>query len=328
MTVLRQRAEAFVSLASDIALVLDASGVVLNVAQGGAAPLAPAAHEWIGRAWVDTVTGDTRAKVHALLKDMASTGIARRREVNHPSATGVDIPVAYTAMQLGEHGPVLVVGRDLRAVAAIQQRFVDAQREMERGYWRTRQSESRYRLLFQVANDAFFTLARRTQQCRPELGELADLFTEPAQARRRLTALARERTPWRGELALALDGGARLPVTVRAELVPSRDGSAMGFFLILEDLTESQRAAAARRQLEQSLSEASRDQLIANAQARGKQASDDLISAILANASLAAMDIADGGATPAVAPLLEELEASTKRAAALYERVRTFNAPR
>ena len=149
-----QLAEAFVSLASDIALVLDADGVVLNVAQGGAAPLAPSAHEWVGRAWVDTVTGDTRAKVDRLLKDVVSTGFGRRREVNHPSAAGADIPVAYTAMRLGEHGPVLVVGRDLRAVAAIQQRFVDVQREMELGYWRTRQSESRYRLLFQVANDA------------------------------------------------------------------------------------------------------------------------------------------------------------------------------
>lgn len=153
-----QLAEAFVSLASDIALVLDADGIVLNVAQGGAAPLAPAAHEWIGRAWVDTVTGDTRAKINALLKDEASTGMARRRELNHPSSTGVDIPVAYTALRLGQHGPVLVVGRGLRAVAAIQQRFVDAQREMERGYWRTRQSESRYRLLFQVATDAMLVV--------------------------------------------------------------------------------------------------------------------------------------------------------------------------
>jgi hypothetical protein len=108
-----QLAEAFVSLASDIALVLDENGVVLNVAQGGAAPVAPSAHEWVGRAWVDTVTGDTRAKVGLLLKDVTSTGFARRREVNHPSSAGADIPVAYTAMRLGEHGPVLVVGRDL-----------------------------------------------------------------------------------------------------------------------------------------------------------------------------------------------------------------------
>ena len=156
-----QLAEAFVSLASDIALVLDADGVVLNVVQSSA-PLAPSADQWVGRAWVDTVTGDTRAKVGLLLKDVASTGFARRREVNHPSSTGVDIPVAYTAMRLGERGPVLVVGRDLRAVAAIQQRFVDVQREMERGYWRTRQSEARYRLLFQVANDAVLVVDARS----------------------------------------------------------------------------------------------------------------------------------------------------------------------
>ena len=149
-----QLAEAFVSLASDIALVLDSNGVVLNVAQGGAAPLSPTAHEWVGRAWVDTVTGETRSKVDRLLKDVVSTGFGRRREINHPSPAGADIPVAYTAMRLGAQGPVLVVGRDLRAVAAIQQRFVDAQREMELGYWRTRQSEARYRLLFQVATDA------------------------------------------------------------------------------------------------------------------------------------------------------------------------------
>ena len=77
-----QLAEAFVSLASDIALVLDDNGVVLNVAQGGASPLAPSAHEWVGRSWADTVTGETRGKINLLLKDVVSTGFARRREVN------------------------------------------------------------------------------------------------------------------------------------------------------------------------------------------------------------------------------------------------------
>jgi transcriptional regulator PpsR len=181
-----QLAEAFVSLASDIALVLDQNGVVLNVAQGGTAPLAPSAHEWVGRAWVDTVTGETRAKVGLLLKDVASTGFARRREVNHPSPAGADIPVAYTAMRLGEQGPVLVVGRDLRAVAAIQQRFVDVQREMERGYWRTRQSEARYRLLFQVANDAIMVVDAETLQvleANDAASQLFDMAVEQMQGR-------------------------------------------------------------------------------------------------------------------------------------------------
>ncbi len=186
-------------------------------------------------------------------------------------------------------------------------------------------ADGQQRALF--ANDAFFTLMRCTPEQRPVLGALSELFADSTQARRVLTELARERTPWRGELELRLPDGTLLPVTVRAELVPSRDGSVLGFFLILEDLTEAQRAAEARRHLEQSLSEAGRDQVIANAKARERREPDDLVAAILANASLAAMDIADGGASPAVAPLLEELETSTKRATALYARVRTFSSP-
>lgn len=157
-------AKTFVSLASDIALVIDGSGVIRNVAQGHADPIAPGASTWVGRQWVDTVSGDTRTKIENLLQEVADTGIARRREVNHPLTPGVSIPVAYTAIRLGVGGPVLAVGRDLRAIAAIQQRFIDNQQDMERGYWQARQAESRYRLLFQVANDAVMVVDAQTLQ--------------------------------------------------------------------------------------------------------------------------------------------------------------------
>ena len=147
-------AKTFVSLASDIALVIDESGVIRNVAQGSAEPIAPGAYQWVGRAWIDTVSGETRPKIENLLKEVASTGIGRRREVNHPLSAESSIPVAYTAIRLGTNGPVLAVGRDLRTIAAIQQRYVESQQEMERGYWQARQAEARYQLLFQVATDA------------------------------------------------------------------------------------------------------------------------------------------------------------------------------
>ena len=147
-------AKTFVSLSSDIALVIDENGVIRSVAQGGGEPIAPGACDWVGRAWIDTVSGETRPKIENLLKEVAATGIARRREVNHPLTPGISIPVAYTAIRLGTGGPVLAVGRDLRAIAAIQQRYVDSQQEMERGYWKVRQAEARYQLLFQVATDA------------------------------------------------------------------------------------------------------------------------------------------------------------------------------
>ena len=146
-------AATFASIAGDIALVIDAQGVIRNVAVGAAALNAPT-NEWVGRAWTDTVTGETRRKIEQLLQEVTSTGVTRRREVNHPGQSGPDIPVAYAAIRLGAGGPVLAVGRDLRAIAAIQQRFVESQQEMERDYWKRRQADARYRQLFQVATDA------------------------------------------------------------------------------------------------------------------------------------------------------------------------------
>lgn len=146
-------ASTFVALSSDIALVIDGDGSVRNVVQG-AAPLTASAQDWIGHPWADTVTGSTRIKIEQLIRDVSSVGVGRQREVNLPGSAGSDIPVSYAAIRLGEHGPILAVGRDLRAIAAIQQRFAESQQEMERDYWKRRQAESRYRTLFQVATDA------------------------------------------------------------------------------------------------------------------------------------------------------------------------------
>ena len=175
------------------------------------------------------------------------------------------------------------------------------------------------------ANDAFATLLGKHTTA--PLDDLPSLFTQPDLVAKVLASLGQERRPWRGELTLGLPGGKALPVSVRAEVVPARDGSVLGFFMIFVDLTNTQRATEARRHLERSLSQAvdeapTRD----DPRSAGMAAQGDVMSAILANASLAAMDIADGSTAPSVAPLLEELEASTRRAAQLYGRIRLFDA--
>lgn len=152
-------ARAFVSLSSDIALVIDEAGIVTSVAQNEKAPMNPEAEAWVGQPWAQTVTGDTRGKIESLLADASTCGgMGRQREVNHAADSGDELPVAYTALRLGERGPVLAVGRDLRSVAAIQQRFLDTQQALERSYWRARHDEARHRLLYQVATDAAITV--------------------------------------------------------------------------------------------------------------------------------------------------------------------------
>ncbi len=174
-------ANTFASIASDIALVIDAAGVIRNVALSDTA-IGRRADQWLGSAFIDTVTQDTRGKIESMLQEVRSTGVARRREVNLPGAGDTSIPVVFAAIRLGADGPVLAVGRDLRAIAAIQQRFLDAQQELERDYWKQRQTESRYRLLFQVATDAVLVVDAATLTTIEANRAAAELFGRaPAQ---------------------------------------------------------------------------------------------------------------------------------------------------
>ena len=147
-------AASLIAAAADIALVVDKNGIVRDVALGGEDLSAEGYRKWIGQPFIDTVAPDSRAKVEALLED-ASSGAARKwRHVNHPSAAGADIPILYSASLAGPEGRIIVIGRDLRAIGALQQRLVEAQQSMERDYWRLRHAETRYRLMFQMASEA------------------------------------------------------------------------------------------------------------------------------------------------------------------------------
>ncbi|MEN9314258.1 MAG: transcriptional regulator PpsR [Pseudomonadota bacterium] len=126
-------AETFVALSCDLALLLDDEGVILKIAQHAARPVAPEA--WIGQNWGATVAPDSRPKSERMLADVAKFGAAGRRELNHPGAVGGEAALAYAAVRLGEQGPILVIGHDLREAMAMQQRFVIAQQALERSYW-------------------------------------------------------------------------------------------------------------------------------------------------------------------------------------------------
>ncbi len=163
------------------------------------------------------------------------------------------------------------------------------------------------------ANDAFFMLS--PQPLVP--GEaLAERFAPPTLVLGALEQLAHAPQAWRRNVDLVGADGP-LPVAARGEVVVGRDGARLGFIFVLTDLRESRRAAQAREQLEVSLRQAARLSL---------PDADDVVTAILSNASLAAMDISDAPGGPPVAGLLNEVEASTRRAAALYAQIRSFNA--
>ena len=156
--------EVMVSVACDIALILDDSGVIQNVAVGQARPSPADAQDWIGQRWADTVTVEMREKVALFLADLSDSGVSRVRHLAHVSDDGPEIPIAYSAIRLGDHGPTLAVGRDMRLVSAMQERLTNTQRTIERDYWQRRQAETRYRLLFDVASEPMLIVDAATYE--------------------------------------------------------------------------------------------------------------------------------------------------------------------
>ncbi|TXI19817.1 MAG: transcriptional regulator PpsR [Roseateles sp.] len=152
-----------VAAAADLALIVDGQGVIRDVSLGGghAAELGEL-RQWVGRRWAETVMIENRGKVAEMLAsaEQGVSGAAARpeRQVTHALSGGMDLPVSYRVLSLGAQGGVLALGRDLREVAAVQQRLVDAQQSMERDYLRLRHTEARYRLLFEAVDEAVLVL--------------------------------------------------------------------------------------------------------------------------------------------------------------------------
>jgi transcriptional regulator PpsR len=143
-----------IGAAADIALVLDSDGVIRDLALGSDDLVDEVADSWIGRPWLETVSSESRGKVEDLLAEAGSTSVTRWRHVNHPSPRGSDLPVRYCAIKFADDGRIVALGRDLRAMSALQQRLIEAQQALEREYQRLNQGEARYRLLFQMTPEA------------------------------------------------------------------------------------------------------------------------------------------------------------------------------
>jgi transcriptional regulator PpsR len=173
-----------ITAAADVVLILDEAGVIRDLAFGSEDLAAQGCNEWLGKTWSQTVTVESQPKVEAMLKQAVSGDGVRWRHVNHPVlGGGADLPLSYSVVPVRRKGQpaatasthTLAFGRDLRAQVALQQRLVTAQLSLERDYWRLRQVETRYRLLFQMAAEPVLILngsIAKVEEANPAAHEL------------------------------------------------------------------------------------------------------------------------------------------------------------
>lgn len=150
-----EAAASLVAASSDIALVIGPDGTVLDVAcntEEVAREIGDAS-AWLGRRWIETVALDSRGKVIDMLDASVGRHTTVWRHVNQVSPRGGTFPILYSTVRVGADRRIVAIGRDLRPIAALQQRLVDAQASLERDYMRLRYAETRYRLLFQMSSE-------------------------------------------------------------------------------------------------------------------------------------------------------------------------------
>jgi len=149
-----------VATACDISLVLSddarVTAVMVNPHHAAFGKL----QNWIGRKFDDIVNEESRAKFErrheAILKPGAKSLVI---EVNHVGAAIWEFPVRYVMHRIGKDRTVLMLGRDMRPIAEMQQQLVLAQMALERDYEAQREMDTRYRVLMEATQDAMLLLS-------------------------------------------------------------------------------------------------------------------------------------------------------------------------
>lgn len=158
-----------VSTAADLSLIISndwrVSGVMVN-------PNHPAfgrLDTWIGQPVAEILTDESYEKLVKRLEAMRKPGAQSLAvEINHVDQSLLEFPVRYSMHNIGHDKSVLMLGRDMRPVAEMQQQLVMAQFALERDYETQREMDTRYRVLMEATRDAVILVAMNS-------GRISDL---------------------------------------------------------------------------------------------------------------------------------------------------------
>lgn len=163
-----------ISTASDIALLITGQGKITSVLVNPNHRSFGRLEHWEGQNVRSVLTSESAAKFEARMKEFdAGTGSSRAMELNHSDDPIWEFPVRYSLHRIEDRGTILMLGRDLRSIAEMQQQLVRAQLALERDYEAQREIDTRYRVLMEATRDAVAIVSIAT-------GRISDLNSAAA----------------------------------------------------------------------------------------------------------------------------------------------------
>ncbi|MEO0485388.1 MAG: transcriptional regulator PpsR [Pseudomonadota bacterium] len=143
-----------ISSASDLSLVISDDGAILTVLVNPESKAFGGLEHWEGRNLRDFLTPESVPKLDAKLTQLESGKPGRPVELNHEDGGIWEFPIRYTFHRIAPDGALLMLGRDLRPIAEMQQQLVKAQIALERDYEAQREFDTRYRVLMDSSSEA------------------------------------------------------------------------------------------------------------------------------------------------------------------------------
>jgi transcriptional regulator PpsR len=149
---------------ADVAVVISEAGTVLSVLVNPVHDFFRRLENWEGKDLRTALAPESVAKFNARLADfLQAQGEVRPIELNHADASGRwEFPIRYSLHRIAPDGAILMLGRDLRPIAEMQQQLVKAQIALERDYEMQREYDTRFRVLMESAREAVVFVSVQT----------------------------------------------------------------------------------------------------------------------------------------------------------------------
>ncbi len=153
-----------VSRISDLALVLSDTDKITAVSCNPDFVGRQAVEAWKDLPVQDILNVESVPKFETRLKQFKeSSGSAKAVELNHVAVDGLgELPMRYSLHAIGTDGEILMLGRDMRPIADMQQQLVSAQIALENDYESQREHDTRFRVLMESSNTATVLVSVKT----------------------------------------------------------------------------------------------------------------------------------------------------------------------
>jgi len=169
-----------------------------------------------------------------------------------------------------------------------------------------------------VYSNASFNRLIGSPSKRRSIGDLARVFVRPDGMADRLRDLVDKQRSWRGEVWMPRQDGGEAPFMLRADPVIAPADRVLGFVLLFTDLAELKAAETARRRFQEGLVDS-----YGLRHARLDSESDlvyrRLLSSIVENAQVAALEIAESEHVASIPSMLDSVRDSVARSAEVLE---------